>query len=71
MINMVSIAPLTLNLAPNQMKVKNTDMSTNTKHSSKLLKSVDIDIKIVKAQNIQNIYVIFSLLNIFNDFTVK
>ena len=49
MINMVSIASLTLNLTLNQMKVKNTDTSTNTKCSSKLLKSIGIDIKIVKA----------------------
>ena len=55
MINMVSIASLTLNLTLNQMKVKNTDMSTNMKHSSKLSKSIDIGIKKVKVQNMQNV----------------
>ena len=55
MINMVLIASLTLNLTLNQMKVKNTDMSTNTKCSSKLLKSIDISIKKVKVQNMQNV----------------
>ena len=59
MINMVSIASLTLNLTLNQMKVKNTDTSTNTKCSSKLLKSIDVSIKNIKAQNIQNIYFMF------------
>ena len=48
-------ASLTMNLILNQMKVKNTDMNTNTKCSSKLSKSIDIDIKKFKVQNMQNI----------------
>ena len=56
MINMDLIASLTLNLTPNQMKEKNTDVNTNMKHSFKLLKSIDISIRNVK---VQNIYFIF------------
>ena len=52
-----------LNLALNQMKVKNTDMSTNTKYSSKLLKSIDVSIKNIKAENIQYIYFMFFHFN--------
>ena len=33
----VSIASLTLNLTPNQMKEKNIDMNINTKCSSKMV----------------------------------
>ena len=55
MINMVSIASLTLTLTLNQMKVKNTDMSINMKCSSKLSKSIDISIKKVKVQNMQTV----------------
>ena len=51
MINMVSIASLTLNLTLNQMKVKNTDKNINMKCSSKLLKSIHVNIKIVKKKN--------------------
>ena len=40
MVNMVSITSLTLN----QMKERNTDTNTNTKHLFKLLKSIDISI---------------------------
>ena len=56
MINMVSIAALTLNLTPNQMKEKNTDMNINTKCSFKFLKSIDVSIRNVK---VQKIYFIF------------
>ena len=63
MINMVLIASLTLNLALNQMKVKNTDMSTNTKCSSKLLKSINVSIKKVKVQNMQSVKSRFLHLN--------
>ena len=55
MTNTVLIASLTLNMTLNQMKLKNTDTSTNTKHSSKLSKSTDIGIKKVKGQNMQNV----------------
>ena len=57
MINMVSIASLTLNLTQNQMEEKNTDMNTNMKHLIKLLKSIDIGIRNVK---VQNIYISFN-----------
>ena len=35
MINMVSIVSLTLNLTPNKMKEKNTDMNTSMKCRTK------------------------------------
>ena len=50
MINMVLIVFLTLNLTPDQIKEKNTDMNTNMKCSFKLLKTIDIGIKDAKVQ---------------------
>ena len=67
MINMVSIAFLTLNLTLNQMKVKNTDKSTNMKCSSKLSKSIDISIKKVKVQNMQKCMVHIPSFKFFKD----
>ena len=42
---MVLIAFQTLNSTQNQMREKSTDMNIIAKHSSKLLKSIDDDIK--------------------------
>ena len=58
MTNMVSIASLTLNLTLSQMKVKSTDTNINTKHSSKLLKSIDDDIKNLLKHRICKIYIL-------------
>ena len=59
MINMVSIASVALNLTPNQMKEKNTDMNTNMKCLSKLLKPTDISIENVEVQNIYKVIISF------------
>ena len=63
MINMGLIISLTLNLTLNQMKEKNTDMNTSMKHSYKLLKYVDVSVKILKCE-IQSIF-IYSILQDF------
>ena len=47
---MLLITSLTLNLTPNQMNEKNTDMNKNIKPSFKLLKSIGVSIKNVKVQ---------------------
>ena len=43
----VLIVFLTLNLILNCLKEKTTDMNTSVKHSYKLLKSVDVSVKML------------------------
>ena len=65
---MVSIAFQTLNLTLNQMREKSTEMNIILKQSSKLLKSIDDDIKPIKAQYI---YFTFFHFNFPKDFIAK